>query len=490
MVMLVNGQLALRIHDDLSFDLMQAGSSDLLAKGRAVLSSGAIDLLGSQPARSDCTGPSEVDTVLGHAQRLTAGATFTDHDRCAWHVTITADAYPQWPNAFVLHWTIANDGTQPLAIDQFTAPQLELVNWPGELWSLQGAAVKWGQDFAFPLPADFRRDNFLGHIDHGEGGGIPIVDIWNRQQGLALMHEMLYVAPQTRLPIVMANVNRSLGAGSGIWAEYNDSMPERESGWMQCYVEDAQEAFDTIIQAYRLCEDQRVMLPLMMCLDAFVLSHTVEKVVLPDQAEVDAFLPRFRPLNYLDAQNPKFINVAVTPAHSMEMRYQLDHLMRSVGPVVDEVDALFSEHFGRGYGGSIQSYRMEDAEHALITLGTATSTARVAVDELRKEGKKVGLVKLKYIRPFPHDQLRAALRGVSSLGVFDRSIAVNGFGPVFTEVRNSCYGMGIPITNHIAGIGGRDLTVATFRAMFDIVTRDGRARPDRECFWHGLRGEM
>jgi pyruvate ferredoxin oxidoreductase alpha subunit len=309
-------------------------------------------------------------------------------------------------------------------------------------------------------------------------------------QGLALMHEMLYVAPQTRLPIVMANVNRSLGAGSGIWAEYNDSMPERESGWMQCYVEDAQEAFDTIIQAYRLCEDQRVMLPLMMCLDAFVLSHTVEKVVLPDQAEVVAFLPRFRPLNYLDAQNPKFINVAVTPAHSMEMRYQLDHLMRSVGPVVDEVDALFSEHFGRGYGGSIQSYRMEDAEHALITLGTATSTARVAVDELRKEGKRVGLVKLKYIRPFPHDQLRAALRGVSSLGVFDRSIAVNGFGPVFTEVRNSCYGMGIPITNHIAGIGGRDLTVATFRAMFDIVTRDGRARPDRECFWHGLRGEM
>jgi pyruvate ferredoxin oxidoreductase alpha subunit len=309
-------------------------------------------------------------------------------------------------------------------------------------------------------------------------------------QGLALMHEMLYVAPQTRLPIVMANVNRSLGAGSGIWAEYNDSMPERESGWMQCYVEDAQEAFDTIIQAYRLCEDQRVMLPLMMCLDAFVLSHTVEKVVLPDQGEVDAFLPRFRPLNFLDAQNPKFINVAVTPAHSMEMRYQLDHLMRSVGPVVDEVDALFSEHFGRGYGGSIQSYRMEDAEHALITLGTATSTARVAVDELRKEGKKVGLVKLKYIRPFPHDQLRAALRGVSSLGVFDRSIAVNGFGPVFTEVRSSCYGMGIPITNHIAGIGGRDLTVATFRAMFDIVTRDGRARPDRECFWHGLRGEM
>ncbi len=307
-------------------------------------------------------------------------------------------------------------------------------------------------------------------------------------QGLALMHEMLYVAPQTRLPIVMANVNRSLGAGSGIWAEYNDSMPERESGWMQCYVEDAQEAFDTIVQAYRLCEDQRVMLPLMICLDAFVLSHTVEKVLLPEQAEVDAFLPRYRPLNYLDTQNPKFINIAVTPAHSMEMRYQLDHLMRQTSAVVDEVDTMFGKHFGRSYGGSIQPYRMEDAEYALITLGTATSTARMAVDELRKEGKKVGLIKLKYIRPFPHEQLRKALRGVSSLGVFDRSIAVNGFGPVFTEVRSSCYGMGMPITNHIAGIGGRDLTVATFKGMFEKIMRKEGA--GRECFWHGLRGDM
>jgi pyruvate ferredoxin oxidoreductase alpha subunit len=307
-------------------------------------------------------------------------------------------------------------------------------------------------------------------------------------QGLALMHEMLYVAPQTRLPIVMANVNRSLGAGSGIWAEYNDSMPERESGWMQCYVEDAQEAFDTIVQAYRLCEDQRVMLPLMMCLDAFVLSHTVEKVVLPEQTEVDAFLPPYRPLNFLDTANPKFINIAVTPAHSMEMRYQLDHLMRSSSPVVDEVDALFGEHFGRSYGGSIQPYRMEGAEAALITLGSATSTARVAVDELRAEGKKVGLIKLKYIRPFPHEQLRSILDGVSSLGVFDRSIAVNGFGPVFTEVRNSRYGSGIPITNHLAGIGGRDLTVATFKGMFEKILKGKGA--ERQCYWHGLRGEM
>jgi pyruvate ferredoxin oxidoreductase alpha subunit len=188
-------------------------------------------------------------------------------------------------------------------------------------------------------------------------------------QGLALMHEMLYVAPQTRLPIVMANVNRSLGAGSGIWAEYNDSMPERESGWMQVYVEDCQEALDAIIQAYRLAEDQRVMLPIMICLDAFVLSHTVEKVIVPGPAEVDSFLPQFRPLNFLDTNDPKFINIAVSPAHSMEMRYQMDHLMRNVAPIVNLVDEQFGQHFGRRYGGMIEKYRMADAEFALMTLG-------------------------------------------------------------------------------------------------------------------------
>ncbi|QLH74679.1 MAG: hypothetical protein HPY73_03935 [Methanomassiliicoccales archaeon] len=308
-------------------------------------------------------------------------------------------------------------------------------------------------------------------------------------QGLALMHEMLYVAPQTRLPIVMANVNRSLGAGSGIWAEYNDSMPERESGWMQVYVEDCQEAMDAIIQAYRVAEDHRVMLPMMVCLDAFVLSHTVEKVLVPEQSEVDAFLPRFRPMNYLDTSNPKFINIAVSPAHSMEMRYQMDHLMRGVAPFIDEVDEEFSKMFGRRYGGVIEEYRMEDADYALMTLGTATSTARVAVDELRAEGRKVGLIKLRFMRPFPHERLRRALEHVKAFGVFDRSISMNGFGPVFTEARNSLYGTGVPVTDHIAGIGGRDLTVQMFKEMFQRI-EDSVKGGGRDCYWHGLRGEQ
>ncbi len=182
--MLVNRQFALHIHDDLTFDLMQVGSSDLLGTGRASLWSGANDRLRSLPARSTISDRADVLADFGHAHRLTAEVTFSDSLR----VTLTADAYEGWQDAFVLHWSFENIGTEPINIDQLTAPQLALSNGPGELWSLQGAAVKWGQDFAFPLPADFQRDNFLGHVDHGEGGGIPITYLWTRQHGLAVMH--------------------------------------------------------------------------------------------------------------------------------------------------------------------------------------------------------------------------------------------------------------------------------------------------------------
>ena len=308
--------------------------------------------------------------------------------------------------------------------------------------------------------------------------------------GLALMHEMLYVPPQVRLPILLVNVNRSLGAGSGIWVEYNDSMAERDSGWMQAYAEDSQEVLDMVIQAYRIAEDPRVVLPFMLCLDGFILSHTVERVEVPDQDEVDSFLPKFKPLNRLDPKNPMSINIAVSPAHSMEMRYQLDRQMDAAREVIAEVDDLFAKSFGRRYGGLIDTYRMEDAETALITLGTATSTARVAVDELRAEGKKVGLIKLRFMRPFPHQELKDAVKNIKALGVFDRSISVNGFGPVFTEVRNSLYGSDIPITDHIAGIGGRDLKVITFKEMFTVLEDSASGKKVRDCTWHGLRGEM
>jgi pyruvate ferredoxin oxidoreductase alpha subunit len=309
-------------------------------------------------------------------------------------------------------------------------------------------------------------------------------------QGLAYMHEMLYAAPQNRLPVVMVNVNRSLGAASGIWLEHNDSMPERESGWMQCYVEDNQEALDMVLQAYRVAEDLEVMLPMMVCLDGFVLSHTVERVEIPNQEDVDEFLPRFRPMNVLDIENPKVFNPIVPPEYAMEMRYQLDFAMDSARDLIGRVDRGFEERFGRSYGGLFEGYMMDDAEMALITLGTATTTARAAVDELRTQGRKAGLIKLRFMRPFPEKELREATKELKALGVFDRSIAMNRYGPVFTEVRGALAGSGIPLTDHIGGLGGRDLTLEDMYAIYSILEKSARGPLDRDVFWHGLRGEQ
>jgi pyruvate ferredoxin oxidoreductase alpha subunit len=309
-------------------------------------------------------------------------------------------------------------------------------------------------------------------------------------QGLALMHEMLYAAPQNRLPVVMVNVNRSLGAAAGIWLEHNDSMPERESGWLQCYVEDNQEALDMVLQAYRVAEDIQVMLPMMVCLDGFVLSHTVERVEIPGQEEVDAFLPKFKPLNVLDTEAPKVFNPIVPPDYVMEMRYQLDWAMDMAREVIGNVDRDFGQRFGRSYGGLFEGYRMEDAELALITLGTATTTARAVVDELRAQGKKVGLIKLRFMRPFPERELREATKNLKALGVFDRSIAMNRYGPVFTEVRGALSGSGVPLTDHIGGLGGRDLTLEDMRAIYGIIERSVEGSLERSVFWHSLRGEQ
>jgi len=308
-------------------------------------------------------------------------------------------------------------------------------------------------------------------------------------QGLALMYEMLFAAAPARLPIVMANANRSLGAAAGIWTEHNDSLPTRESGWLQVHVEDNQEALDMTLQAFRIAEDPRVRLPVMVCLDGFVLTHTVEAVDVPEQAEVDRFLPRFVPFQPLEPSEPRTANPIVPPEYAIELRYQQDRAMHHARPVIQAADEEFAAVFGRRYGGLLERYRMEDAEFAMLGLGTWVGVAREAVDQLRAEGRKAGLIKLRFVRPFPDQELREAVAGLKALGVFDRSAAFNGFGPVFTEVRSALYGSTLPITDHLAGIGGRDITVEMVRDMYDVVERSARGR-ERECTWHGLRGEQ
>lgn len=309
-------------------------------------------------------------------------------------------------------------------------------------------------------------------------------------QGLAFMYEMLFAAAPMRLPIVMVNANRSVGAASGIWTEHNDSLPVREAGWLQVYVEDGQEALDATLQAFRIAEDARVRLPVMVCMDGFILTHTVEAVDVPERSEVDRFLPRFDTTNTLVPSDPMVMSPIVPPEFAMEMRYQQDRAMQAALDVVNAVDEEFAELFGRRYGGSFEEYRMEDAEFAMMGLGTWNGAAREAVDQLRAEGRKAGLIKLRFVRPFPAEELREALKGMKAVGVFERSASFNGFGPLFTELRSAMYGTGVPMTDHFGGIGGRDITVSDVREMYEVVERRARGDPVDQCTWHGLRGKQ
>jgi pyruvate/2-oxoacid:ferredoxin oxidoreductase alpha subunit len=306
-------------------------------------------------------------------------------------------------------------------------------------------------------------------------------------QGLALMYEMLFAAAPNRLPVVMAIANRSLGAASGIWTEHNDSQPVRESGWLQVYVEDNQEALDMTIQAFRIAEDHRVMLPIMVCLDGFILSHTVEGVDIPDQAVVDRFLPKFVPITILDPKDPMMVNPVTPPEFATEMRYQQDRAVQAAKEIIAQADQEYATLTGRKYGGLFETYRMEDAEYAMMGVGTWVGIAREAVDQLRSQGKKAGLIKLRYLRPFPGEELKAATSHLKALGIFDRAASFNSFGPVFTETRNALYGSKMPITDHIAGIGGRDITVQTVLDMYDQVERSAAGEAINLSTWHGLR---
>jgi pyruvate ferredoxin oxidoreductase alpha subunit len=308
-------------------------------------------------------------------------------------------------------------------------------------------------------------------------------------QGLAFMHEMLYATAPLRLPVVMANASRTLGGPPGIWCEYNDSMGARDSGWLQLYVEDNQEALDMIIQSFRIAEDKRVLLPVMPCLDGFVLTHTVEPVDIPAQEEVDSFLVPYEPDIILDPARPAMIGTFMPAEYIMELRRQTVGAFESAKDVIREVNDEFAKKFGRDYGGLVDTYRMDDAKVALITMGTVTSTSREVVDELRQKGEKVGIIKLRFFRPFPSEDLIKLVSNIDALGVFDRSISFHGGGPVFNEIRSALFGMTIPVIDHLAGLGGRDVTKEQIFKMFELTSRAAKGEKVKEVNWHNTRGE-
>jgi pyruvate ferredoxin oxidoreductase alpha subunit len=310
-------------------------------------------------------------------------------------------------------------------------------------------------------------------------------------QGLALMHEPLFISPPMHLPIVMSVVNRTVAAPLGIWVEHNDTMPQRDTGWMQVYVEDAQEALDMILQGYRTAEHPEVELPMMIGMDAFLVSHTIESVDLIGQEPADQFLPAYKPVHaYLDPERPLVLGAAAPPEYIQESRWETDFRMRRASEVIEETDRLFGRAFGRTYGGGFETYRLEDADVALMTLGTVTSTAREVVDRLRAQGERVGLIKLRVFRPFPTERLQEATAHLKALGVYDRAVSYGVGGPSYIETRNALYDTTtMPILGFLAGLGGRDVTPQDVELMFKkTLGAIGRGRRASGVHWIGTRG--
>jgi pyruvate ferredoxin oxidoreductase alpha subunit len=288
-------------------------------------------------------------------------------------------------------------------------------------------------------------------------------------QGLAYMHEFVYAAHGYRLPIVMAIMNRTLATPWATLCDYSDSMGENTSGWIQLYAANAQEVLDTIIQAYRIGEDKRVLLPIMVCSDGFLVSHTSEVVEIPDQELVDKFLPPYKPDHI--KLDPEARMSAILPYFPWVIKFEhaTDDSMNAAKAVIKEVGEEFGQFFDRKYS-LLEMYRCDDAEALLLTMGSMSETAKVAVDEMRDEGLAVGVVRVRSFRPFPNEDLRKIAESVKAIAVVDRNV-IHGIGgrggAVFTELKSSLYDLDRRpnLINFVAGIAGRDITVDNFKYM-------------------------
>lgn len=303
--------------------------------------------------------------------------------------------------------------------------------------------------------------------------------------GLLYMHEMLHWAGGGRLPIVMVDINRAVGPGWNIWTDQNDSLSQRDTGWVQLYCETNQEVVDTTVMAFKLAEQLNV--PVMLMLDGFYLSHTAEPVDVPDQELVDRFLPRRVAPYKLDVDRPHAFGALVRPDAYMEMRWLQQDALNKVPQALEVIETDWLRMFGRSYG-AVEAYRAEDAELLLVTSGTVTSTARAVVDARRDAGEAVGLLKVKMFRPFPTALLRDALRGVPRVAVLDRNVSP-GHGGIFAEeLRSALYDL--PNTERpaifgfVLGLGGRDITPAVIDEVIDQA-RAGTV-PGREDLWVGV----
>ena len=302
-------------------------------------------------------------------------------------------------------------------------------------------------------------------------------------QGLALMHELLHWTSAARLPVVMAEVNRALAPGWNIWMDQTDSLAQRDTGWIQFYCEDGQEVLDTTLQAYRLAET--VNLPVMVVLDAFFLSHTFEPVDIPDQKLVDRFLPPFSPRIALDTSDPFAMGQMAPPNIYMEMRHDIQKAMEQVPDIFIKVEEEFREIFGRTYG-MVEKVYCDDAQIIMVMTGTAASTCRKVISDLRSQGEKVGMLKLKMFRPFPLNLMREHLGHVQKIAVVDRNFSFGASGIFAQEIRAALHNNQNhpPVFGYITGLGGRDVTPEVLTEIY-WKTKNSTG-PIAESIWVGL----
>lgn len=294
-------------------------------------------------------------------------------------------------------------------------------------------------------------------------------------QGLALMHEILFTASGLRLPMVMAVANRAVSPPINIWADHSDIMPQRDTGWVQLFAENGQDVFDLILQAFKLSEDERVLLPVMVNMDGFTLSHVIEPVSMLGTSEVENFLPPASFPQRLDVNNPRSIGPFGAQNVYTEVKQQQEAALVAAGEVLEEIWDDFSDKFGRRYN-AVETHHVEDAEIVLVTMGAIVETARTAVDEMRSAGLKVGLAGIRLWRPFPCKELVAVLGGVETIAVVDRMMSPGApGGPVGLELRSLFYDRDNrpKIYDFIAGLGGREITRKTFKEVVR-QTRSGQ----------------
>ena len=288
-------------------------------------------------------------------------------------------------------------------------------------------------------------------------------------QGLLYMAECLYYASGGRFPIVMMNANRSTALPWNIYGDQRDSISQLDSGWIQAYAENAQESLDLGLMSYYIAE--KTATPFMVNLDGFILTHTYEEVDIPDEEQADKFLPEFETDNKLDLENPKNMAFSAGPDYNYIFKFKEHQEMLNAVSVIAESEKKFAEICGRKYSGLIENYKTEDAEFILITLGSIAGLCRETADKLRAEGKKIGFVRLRYLRPFPIAELVESVKNAKALGVLEKDISFGSEGTVFTNVNSALHGakLQVPSYNFIGGLGGRNISQSDIENIFSAI---------------------